>query len=292
MQIKNFFEITAVEPSRLLRGLLRSPTNFIISIGLFLELMSSFVLGKLLRRKYERSSSIWKAGIIFGVLYSLSLRYPKIQLDGFHLNCPVRSAGNYHPVATMVLGLYEPWVVKRIEKGGNVFVDVGSNMGYFSLMAAKYFNLVVSVEPHPENFFWLRKNIQENRSKNVIPVRTALSNREGFVNLFLAISSGGHSIKARTPTSSNVCSISVPTMTMDDLLVSLGISYIDLIKIDVEGAELEVIRGANGTLEKTNEIIIEVHETPTAFLREFSKRGLEYTLLMRSGGNCWILAKR
>ena len=132
---------------------------------------------------------------------------------------------------------------------------------------------VVAIEPHPLNYMILLKNITINKLKNVIPVNLALSDSKGVAKLYISRKSLGHTIKGKRievsregfPTHINC--IEVKTKTLDQVVDELGLSKVDFIKIDVEGAELDVLKGATKALEENNVFLaIAAHHIPEEVL--------------------------
>jgi FkbM family methyltransferase len=145
---------------------------------------------------------------------------------------------------------------------GETVVDVGAYFGRYSLISSKAVGprgKVISIEAHPSNFQILKKNLILNKRQNVIPLNIAISNREGKTNLYIAPSSGWHSIIDCQKNSAGF--LEVPCTTLDNLLKELSISRVDWIKIDVEGAEQMVLEGSKETLaqNKNLKIILEIH---------------------------------
>ena len=141
-------------------------------------------------------------------------------------------------------------------------VDVGAHCGIYTLKAAKKVGmkgLVIAVEPENENYEFLNRNIRINRYSNVIPLKLALSSFEGRSKLYLR-SFGRHSLSTK---STKMVDVSVTTLAQ--LLNRLGTNRIDLMKIDVEGAELEVLKGSEELLtsKKISRIVIAAYHTRT-----------------------------
>jgi len=134
-------------------------------------------------------------------------------------------------------------------------VDVGANVGWFTLIASKkvgFQGTVVAIEPEPKNFSLLCKNIRDNKLTNVIPLRIALSDKDNHEQLAISSSPAGHSIMSN----SNRKMI-VKARKLDSLLKELNIKKINLLKIDVEDAELKVLKGGKNTLKKGTRLIVE-----------------------------------
>lgn len=126
---------------------------------------------------------------------------------------------------------------------GFTVVDVGASVGDYTVKLASEVGengLVIAIEPNPVNYRFLKYNVKKQKLKNVIPLRIAIMEYNGEVKISLA---GGSS---STVTHANE-GIGVPCRTLDNVMDGLGIKRIDLVKIDVEGAELNVLKGIRST---------------------------------------------
>ena len=148
----------------------------------------------------------------------------------------------------------------NIKKG--IFVDIGANLGKYSVIVSKRMNKkgkVIAIEPHPYNFKMLEKNIKLNKLNNVILKELACSNSKDISDFYLdevgLKGGGGHSLVKIIGKNK----ISVKTDTLDNILRELKIKKIDLVKIDVEGGEINVLKGAVKILKNSHpKIIFEV----------------------------------
>jgi FkbM family methyltransferase len=161
-----------------------------------------------------------------------------------------------------------------------IVVDIGAWIGRYTLTSSNYVGpsgKVISIEAHPGNFQILKKNLILNKRQNVIPLNIAVSNYEGRIKLYMASSSGWHSINPRVARYGKY--IEVPCKTLDNVLKELSISKVDWIKIDVEGAELMVLEGSQETLaqNKNLKIILEVTSSNEKAVLSILKR-LNYTV--------------
>jgi len=154
------------------------------------------------------------------------------------------------------LGVYEYWKTRlffHLVKEKMTIVDVGVNKGYFSLLFARLMNdrgKVLSFEPDPDNCFWFRKSIQLNGYKCIRLFQNALLDREGSATFYRGKKSGQGSLF--TSPSTEQKGITVKTRKLDNVLKDEEIDQIDLVKIDVQGADLLVLRGAERTLKREN----------------------------------------
>jgi len=129
---------------------------------------------------------------------------------------------------------------KGVQKG--VFVDVGSNIGKYTVMIGNQLNgkgKVISIEPHPQNFEVLQKNIELNNCKNVTSLNIACWNKKNELKLY---NHEDQPLLASAVKKSRKY-ITVKADTLDSILKNLKIGDIDMVKIDVEGAESEVLKG-------------------------------------------------
>ena len=124
---------------------------------------------------------------------------------------------------------------------GGVFIDIGANIGYYSLMAARSgAGTVIAVEPNPVIFSRLVFNISVNDFTGIIkPVAVALGNQSGTSTLYLSQEDLGSSGFLQPVTSTE--SITVSMLPMTELLVEHNINSIDVMKIDIEGFEDSVL---------------------------------------------------
>jgi len=140
---------------------------------------------------------------------------------------------------------------KKLVSRGMVVVDIGANIGYYTLIAANLVGdegKVFAFEPDPENYALLVKNIEVNGYKNIIPVQKAVSNKTGTTNLFLCEQNKGqHTI---FEPSSYWKSIMVKSITLDDYFSEQQDS-IDAIKMDIEGAEMLALLGMDRIIKQS-----------------------------------------
>lgn len=137
-----------------------------------------------------------------------------------------------------------------------IIFDIGANIGWNSLNAAKLNKKlkVYAFEPIEDTYSYLLKNIKLNQLENVIPNKIGLSDRNGTAYFFVDPEHSG-SASEKKITDKNVNRVKVTLKKLDDYCIKNQINRIDLIKCDVEGAELFVLKGGKILLEKFKPII-------------------------------------
>lgn len=139
---------------------------------------------------------------------------------------------------------------------GSVFVDVGANYGIYSLIAARIVGdsgRVIAFEPAKENFEILNKNILLNCMNNINLFPLALSDREGLMKLYYHPDPSRNSLIPEHSKLKNGEEVEVKQL--DQVLQKIGVNVVDFIKIDVEGADLLVIKGAKETICKYRPVV-------------------------------------
>ena len=181
----------------------------------------------------------------------------------------------------IVTHVLEPNVFRVISSlsEDSVFIDVGAHIGKYTLLAARKGAIVIAIEPHPLNFYYLRKTVHKNMlDKKVICVNAAVYNSRQKLRLYLSRSSDSHSILSKPWMRESIEVLGLP---LDDIVKCLKLRRIDLIKIDVEGAELQVLEGSIETLHKHKpRLIVEVFPSNiTRLLETLNRYGYEIRLL-------------
>ena len=165
-------------------------------------------------------------------------------------------------------GYYEPEIVRWFEqilKPGNVFIDVGTHVGQYTLVASRLIGSKGNVhgfEPDPETFRRLTSNIRRNRLRNVAANKLALADKPGTLHFFLSnVRDIGSNSLQKPPTFSGR-EVDVTCIALDDYLGTHGVQRVDLLKMDIEGAEYSALVGAKGLLTRDDRppIIIEFEE--------------------------------
>ena len=150
-------------------------------------------------------------------------------------------------------------VVRDSLAPGGVFYDVGANVGFFALVAARLVGpdgAAYAFEPLPHVAAEARANAERNGLANVEVLEVAASDREGTASLVVTGHPGGATLSAADAGDDAVGSVEVRTVRLDDLVAAGAIRPPDVVKIDVEGVELEVVDGLRRTLAEHRPVLV------------------------------------
>jgi len=152
-------------------------------------------------------------------------------------------------------------------KPGSVVYDIGANVGYFTLLAAVLVEekgKVYSFEPLPRNIDFLKQHISLNKLTNIKVIEAAVSNHMGQALFDLGASTAmGHL--------SETGGLHVQMVSLDQMIENGDLTPPDVMKIDVEGAEFDVLQGAEKLIESDRPILfLDTHQ------REAHNKTLEF----------------
>jgi FkbM family methyltransferase len=159
--------------------------------------------------------------------------------------------------------------VQKLLRPGMTVLDVGAHHGLYTLLTAKRVGprgRVIAFEPSPRERGRLLRHLRVNGCSNVSVVHCALADRTGEADLFLVEGRNDWLNSLRPPAiEERTCKVRVEVRCLDDVLAELGISQVDFIKLDVEGAELSFLRGATKLLQGASRpaILAEVQDLRT-----------------------------
>jgi FkbM family methyltransferase len=235
--------------------------------------------------------------VIGRILYRLSPGGSgPVQLNG---NSMYLAPTTGYPPLAMANGRYEPsttLIFQETLQSGMVVIDIGAHVGYYTLLAAKLVGptgKVYAFEPAPGNHDTLLKNIELNNYSNITATKMALSDQKGNATIYLSgLDTGRHSLYQHGLPERG--STSVETTTLDYFLESEGWPHVDVIKVDVEGAEVAVLDGMARLLDRSPELklFIEFNPallksagvTPTSFLGKVRAMGFQISSIDDSNG--------
>jgi len=172
----------------------------------------------------------------------------------------------------IISGSYEFKTVnlfRELAKQSKMIVDVGANIGKYSISMGliNSDSKIIAIEPENDNFAILKRNIELNKLSNINPLKIALGSKKQRKKLYTnKINFGGHSLINKSESFEDI-----EVDRLDNLFDS-----IDLIKIDTEGYEMEILKGAENLLsgKKIKKIIVEIDEQNLSSVQKlFEKYG-------------------
>lgn len=157
-----------------------------------------------------------------------------------------------------IFGVHEPLTTEIVKKEvgkGDIVIDIGANIGYYTLIFASLVGengKVFAFEPDPTNFAILKKNVEINGYKNAVLVEKAVSNETNKLKLYSHNSSAENSI---INMNTDYPYIEIDAVRLDDYFGEDGIT-VNFIKMDIEGAEGKALQGMANLLKKNSAIKI------------------------------------
>jgi FkbM family methyltransferase len=198
--------------------------------------------------------------------------------DGRYLQCRLGDRTQ----RTMYLGLFEPSetrLLRQLLTPGDIFIDVGAHIGWFTTIASKRVGdsgQVYAFEPYGSNAAMLKENVAHNNCANVRVVEAALGSQPGT----LTLARGGQDSGGVTALDwASDGRVQVPMTTLDQAVADVG--PIMLMKVDVEGWEAHVLGGGARTLTRTKYVLIEINRPALAKAKSSSEELFD---LLRNAG--------
>lgn len=189
----------------------------------------------------------------------------RITIDGYQLLFGVTGSSGFGYFSEVIAGheyeLFRPALAAG--QGTGVLLDCGANAGFFSLWARRQNGRmkIYAFEPHPTTFTDLQTNIRINDEQgDIFPENQAVGDVNGMLEFQVWPDTNMAIVSAltETPRQAGAGLISVPVTTIDGFCANRGLRP-TLLKVDVEGYEMEVLRGASHTLEDVSALVVEAH---------------------------------
>lgn len=199
------------------------------------------------------------------------------------LRLPRRLASAHYAESPNELPVQE--AVAQALRPGDVFFDVGANVGLFSLIASRIVGptgTVIAFEPIPEIAGQLEANASINSLRNIQVLQIAVADRDGEMRLQTTAHPGGATLEGFGVPYDRTGTISVQTRTVDSLIAEGAIPPPNVVKIDVEGAEAAVLRGMPNVLASGRPTF--VFELDAADDEELRSKRLEVESIFASAG--------
>jgi FkbM family methyltransferase len=218
-------------------------------------------------------------------------RLPRTLVNGCRIECDLAEHVQRH---VYFWGLSEPveaWLFLRLLSRGMTVVDGGANIGEYTLLAATAVGeagTVHSFEPIPDNFTRLRGHVAVNGLHNVRMQQAALWDRTTTLTLGRQAGQPGHGGAWSAGAQSGTVE-SVPAMSLDDYVAAEAIERVDMVKLDIEGAEPNALQGMLRTLEQDQPLLlVELHQAA----RASSTAAAVMALLAPLGYRLWRIGQR
>jgi FkbM family methyltransferase len=199
-----------------------------------------------------------------------------------------------------VTGYYEPnefYLLKTILKPGMVFIDIGANIGLYTIFASNIVDnngIVIAIEPSERDMERLRANVELNKGQVIRLRQTAISNSSGERELLIAEEehSGQNTLGAFAYADvQNQGKRRVKTETLDEVVKNEALTRVDVIKMDVEGHEFFALQGAKETLRNFHPtLLVEISET--ALMNQRCTSSQIFTFLDDMGYRMYIFSKQ
>lgn len=157
-------------------------------------------------------------------------------------------------------------IISQLLRKGMICLDIGANIGYYVLLESKIVGdtgRVIAIEPSPQNYSCIQKNLQLQKSQNVNAFNFAAGDTDGSIRFFVNERSNGCKVLLegeKLPNRPGTV-IEVPIKRMDNFLNEKEIKKIDFVRMDVEGYEWNIFQGMINTIQKSKPIVqLEVHK--------------------------------
>jgi FkbM family methyltransferase len=209
----------------------------------------------------RKSIYSWGWRLVVRPLYASVLRFLAFKQG---LTLPARWTRSHHLIH-MVMGAFEQETVsigKNVVQPGFTVIDIGAHIGYFTRLFSELVGpsgRVIAFEPDPTNFNLLARNTA--RRRNVTVLNKAVADTDGRIKFYIHAHSGSHSLVGENE-DSVVDEIAVEAVTLDTFWEQHGCFPVHLVKIDVEGAEPLVLRGAERLIHENPELKLVVEFCP------------------------------
>jgi FkbM family methyltransferase len=203
------------------------------------------------------------------------------------------NAADYISLWLYYLGTFEPTALahaKRVLRAGSNVLDVGSNVGFYSIELAQTAcdGRLVSIEAMPQHAAAVRRNLELNGLKNATVLQFAVGASDGGT-VQIGLPAGGNPGMYSVVWDSENPGIEVPLTTIDKIIEEQSLLGLDLIKMDIEGSEFAALRGATRTLESLRPaLLIELNED--ALGRFDASPAMVKQLLRELGYSGWKLS--
>lgn len=226
------------------------------------------------------------------LLLRLGVRFAQARIGQINMWVDLRNGlGQYYYIHQQYES-FETCLIEQVARPGTTVVDIGANVGYYTLVLAKQIGpagKVIAIEPDPSNMSLLRRNLQLNHLDNVLCEQAAALDHEGETTLYLSdINDGDHRVfdaqdDARFNQGKKRMKVVVRAIVVDKYMAELG-KQADLVKVDIQGAEMLALPGMLNTLSHPDVVLFcefwpyalrQAGSDPIQFLETLKNQGFE-----------------
>jgi FkbM family methyltransferase len=250
--------------------------------------------GKVHRLRRFVSHLGYREGLALAVVEYRSLEPTEVTVSHHRISHPVtlRSRSTDFETFVKVIGEAE-YDVPELSTPPRAIVDAGANVGIASCFFAEKFPQarIIALEPEASNFDLLRKNVTDY--PNVVCINKALWKTSGTLQLFMPAAGGKDAFRTEENCAAHEPGVkqegSVECVSISDLMAEYGLLRIDLLKVDIEGAEKEVFADCGDWIDKVDAIVIELHDRfKRGCSQSFYNATEGFTLEVHKGENVFL----
>jgi FkbM family methyltransferase len=198
------------------------------------------------------------------IVWTLGRDHPTVMVDGLRVSGPAES---WSVLGQLAAGRFERFEAAQFAESirpGMTVLDIGANIGYYTLLAARGVGpsgRVYAFEPDARSRSGLERNLRLNQMGNVTVIPKAVSDTAGRQPLYLSDSAAKSGLSRSMAEDSVVDTTIVDTVRIDDLLEG---ARVDVVKMDIEGHEPAALRGMRETLERSPDLRLFLEFSPVA----------------------------
>lgn len=202
------------------------------------------------------------------------MTYPQVKLFNWQLTVP--NLKEYHTLKREIFSQHQYFI--ELDSASPYILDVGSHIGLSVFYFKRLFPgaKIIALEPHPEAFTLLKQNLHENRLTSVLPLNQALWSHSGQITLYSDPSpeswwSNTSASPGTRTRSTHTRVLASQAVTLPQILSGLA-ADLDLVKLDVEGAETDILFHTYSHFTHVKHYLIEFHPHPGLSLLDFCSR--------------------
>jgi len=187
-------------------------------------------------------------------------------------------------------------VFRTFIKPNSIVLDVGANIGQYALLASKLMGetgQVYAFEPSPEVYPKLQHHVQLNEFSNIEVITCAVAAKSGSMEFYPANEQGNQGVGSLIPADDyraqirSTASIDVDVVSLDAFCESRDITHVDMLKIDVEGFDLEVLKGAEALMKNNPNLVIMSEVEPINLAQLGATAADFYGFMKERGFHAW-----